>query len=148
MTKNYKFIVIEKKVNFALISSLHKKIESYNLDDCLLIYKLYKDDFKDALNESDIPKIKSIQDVYNLDDPNKIAIEELIKKTFEEAIENIIVPCLNIDFLSSKIEIEDCGTFVNDKKLFIVTHRTAHYSYFKNKVNNYLYLDLLNRFLF
>lgn len=148
MTKNYKFIVIEKKVNFAFISSLYKKIESYSLDDCLLVYKLYKDDFKDLINENNIPKVKSIQDIYNLDDPNKIIIEELIKQTFENAIEKIIVPCLNVDFLSSKIEIEDCGTFVNDKKLFIVTHKTTHYSYIKNKVNNYLYLDLLNRFLF
>jgi len=141
------YIRIKNKINFEYINKCYDAIDKYEIDDCAVIYEMFRGTFQEEIKKYKGTSVKNLKDIYSLDNSNKIIIKNFIKHKLRQSINHILVPLINTGLSSSHdIRIPGCFTIILDKEILVGS--TRHRLYSTDTIpNGFLNITLLRKFI-
>ena len=121
----FEYFILTDVVTFQETKHYIEKINSYSLEELLIISKLFV--VHESKNKIELCK----EDLFHINEPEKIKIKNVVKSAMYNAVYKIITPLTNISFESKLPYIDDVFLISLDGKL-IVGATTSSSIYYKN----------------
>ena len=109
----FEYFVLTDIVTFQETKKYIEKINSFSLEEFLIISKLF------TIHENNKKIELSKEDLFHLNEPEKIRIKNIVKNSMLNAVYKIITPLTNISFDSKMPYIDEVFVISLDNKLII-----------------------------
>ena len=137
-------IEIKEKVTYKYLEKLYKKAEELTMQECLLINKKYFNYLKENFNKYSKNKIGSINDIYELGNPENLLVKNFIKDEIKIIIDDIFMDLVNLNLNEIK-NLNNIYIIYDDKKIFLISSSSKYASL--SRTNCAFKLDLLQKFI-
>lgn len=126
MTTFTDYIILKNILTFDILNKYYNQVEELSFDDTMLIGQLFRKMDEDTLSYS-IDKVDSI-DIFHLDEPDKIALKNKVKKRMKESIDNILLPLVNWKFTDPTPCLGEYFVIkLEDNRAIIGCHKTSYF---------------------
>jgi len=141
------YISISNNIDFKYIKDCYSVIEEYDINDCIIIYKMFAKSFEDEIKKYKGKAVKDIKDIYSLDNPDSIIIKNFIKEKLKFSVDSILISLVNYDINSlSDIRIPGCFTIIDNGRLIIGSTKYRLFSIDDQSVG-YANISMLKKFV-